>query len=131
MQDFVGQGIAFPLELDSRGRLGMVTGAPNIERSMSLIVGTAYGERPMRPDFGCGIHDLVFNSASPELRTRIKLLVTSSLERWETRADVLGVDVEFQQDNTLAEITVKYRIKNSYDIRNLLVPFYLIPEQEG
>ena len=45
--------------------------------------------------------------------------------------DSLGVDVEFRQDNTLAEITVKYRIKNSYDVRNLLVPFYLIPEQEG
>lgn len=111
-QDFVGKGIAFPLELDSQGRLGMVTGAANIERSIALIVGTAYGERPMRPDFGCGIHDLVFNSASPELRTRIQLLVTSSLERWETRADILGVDVEFQQGNTLAEITVKYRIKN-------------------
>ena len=47
------------------------------------------------------------------------------------KRDILGVDVEFRQDNTLAEITVKYRIKNSYDVRNLLVPFYLIPEQEG
>ena len=63
----------------------MVTGAANIERSIALIVGTAYGERPIWPDFGCGIHDLVFNSASPELRTRIQLLVTSSLERWKTR----------------------------------------------
>ena len=83
MQDFVGKGVAFPLALDSQGRLGMVTGAANIERSIALIVGTAYGERPMRPEFGCGIHDLVFNSASPELRTRMQLLVTSSLERWE------------------------------------------------
>ena len=131
MQDFVGRGIAFPLTLDSRGSLGMVKGAANIERSIALIVGTAYGERPMRPDFGCGIHDLVFNSASPELRTRIQLLVTSSLQRWETRADILGVDVEFLEGNTLAQITVKYRIKHSYDVRNLLVPFYLIPEQEG
>jgi len=59
-KDFIGEGIAYPLIMDSTGRLALVSGVENVERSMRLILGTAYGERPMRPDFGCGIHDLVF-----------------------------------------------------------------------
>ncbi|MGB4324868.1 MAG: GPW/gp25 family protein [Candidatus Nanopelagicales bacterium] len=126
-KDFVGEGIAYPLRLDSTGRLALVGGVENVERSMQLILGTAYGERPMRPDFGCGIHNLVFEAASVELISRIQTLVISSLLRWETRADILAVDVKFEGDNTMANITVKYRLKDSYDVRNLLVPFYLIP----
>ena len=64
-KDFIGEGIAYPLTMDSTGRLALVSGVENVERSMRLILGTAYGERPMRPDFGCGIHDLVFEAASP------------------------------------------------------------------
>lgn len=129
-RDFVGEGIAYPLRLDSTGRLALVGGAENVERSMRLILGTAYGERPMRPDFGCGIHDLVFEVASPELINRIQTLVISSLRRWETRAEILAVDVEFEGENTIAHISVKFRLKDSYDVRNLLVPFYLIPRDD-
>ena len=35
-----------------------------LEDSMRLILGTAYGERPMRPEFGCAIHDYVFASVN-------------------------------------------------------------------
>lgn len=84
----------------------------------------------MRPDFGCGIHDLVFEAASPELVSRIQELVISSLRRWETRADIIAVDVKYEGENTVAHITVKFRLKDSYDVRNLLVPFYLIPRDD-
>lgn len=129
-KDFIGEGIAYPLTMDSTGRLALVSGVENVERSMRLILGTAYGERPMRPDFGCGIHDLVFESASPELVSRIQELVISSLRRWETRADIIAVDVKYEGENTVAHITVKFRLKDSYDVRNLLVPFYLIPRDD-
>lgn len=129
-QNFIGWGFDFPLGVDAQGGLAMVTGAPNIERSIRLIIGTAYGERPMRPEFGCGIHDLIFESASTELISRIQIQVTASLKRWETRADILAVDVSFPGDPSLVHILVSYRIKGTYDPRNLLVPFYLIPSKE-
>lgn len=129
-QDFIGWGFAFPITVDAQGGFAMVTGAANIERSIRLIIGTAYGERPMRPEFGCGIHDLVFEAASTELISRMQIQVTASLKRWETRADILNVDVTFPGDPSLVHILVTYRIKGTYDPRNLLVPFYLIPSQE-
>lgn len=129
-RDFIGYGFDFPLGVDSQGGMSMVTGVQNIERSIRLIIGTAYGERPMRPEFGCGIHDLVFEAASTELISRFQIQVQASLKRWETRADILGVEVTLPEDPSVVHILVNYRIKGTYDPRNLLVPFYLIPNKE-
>lgn len=128
--DFVGQGFAFPMGLNHQGEIQMVSGSANVERSIQLIIGTAYGERPMRPDFGCGIHDLVFEVTSVELLSQIRVQVRSSLRRWETRADILNVNASFANDPSLVEISITYRLKGNYDPRNLLVPFYVIPQLE-
>jgi phage baseplate assembly protein W len=130
MTDFVGRGVDYPLRFDDQGRLSLVGGSANIERSIALIIGTAYGERPMRPEFGCGIHALVFETPSPELSTQIQAQVTASLKRWEPRIDVVSVGVKFDNENTTAHILVTYRLKDTYDVRNLLVPFYLIPNED-
>jgi phage baseplate assembly protein W len=130
LTDFVGHGVDFPLRFDQRGHISLVGGIANVERAIHLIIGTAYGERPMRPEFGCGIHSLVFETPSPELSTQIQAQVTASLQRWETRIDVVTVQVSFDNDNTTANILVTYRLKDSYDVRNLLVPFYLIPNED-
>lgn len=129
-QDFVGSGFAFPMGTDDQGGIRMVGGADNIDRSIRLIMGTAYGERPMRPEFGCGIHDLLFDSTSLELLGQVQAQVTASLRRWETRADIIGVTAAYGDDPTVINIQVTYRIKGNYDPRNLLVPFYVIPREE-
>ena len=129
-QDFVGSGFAFPMDIDDQGGIRMVGGPDNIDRSIRLIMGTAYGERPMRPDFGCGIHDLLFDSTSLELLGQVQAQVVASLRRWETRADILDVSATYGDDPTVINIQVTYRIKGNYDPRNLLVPFYVIPREE-
>jgi len=129
-QDFVGSGFAFPMDIDDQGGIRMVGGTDNIDRSIRLIMGTAYGERPMRPDFGCGIHDLLFDSTSLELLGQVQAQVVASLRRWETRADILDVSATYGDDPTVINIQVTYRIKGNYDPRNLLVPFYVIPREE-
>ena len=55
--EFIGAGWAFPLRTDATGGIALVTREREIEESIRLVLGTAYGERPMRPEFGCGIHD--------------------------------------------------------------------------
>ena len=129
-QDFVGSGFAFPMGVDDQGGVRMVGGSDNIDRSIRLIMGTAYGERPMRPEFGCGIHDLIFDSTSLELLGQVQAQVTASLRRWETRADIIDVSATYGVDPTVINIQVTYRIKGNYDPRNLLVPFYVIPREE-
>ncbi len=126
----MGSGFAFPMGIDDQGGILMVGGTDNIDRSIRLIMGTAYGERPMRPEFGCGIHDLLFDSTSLELLGQVQAQVTASLRRWETRADIIDVSASYGDDPTVINIQVTYRIKGNYDPRNLLVPFYVIPREE-
>ena len=129
--DFTGWGFSFPMGANTYGGMNMVTGNENVERSIRLIIGTAYGERPMRPEFGCGIHDLVFEPVSVSLASRMRMAIEQSLARWETRADILGVSVTFDQDDpSLINIVVQYTLKGMYDPRNLLVPFYRIPQED-
>lgn len=97
---------------------------------MRLILGTAYGDRPMRPEFGCAIHDMLFEPSTADLATRIRVEVEQSLVRWEPRVDVLGVDVTQDGEPSRLLINVRYQLKGTYDPRNLLVPFYVIPSEE-
>ncbi len=126
---FTGRGFAFPWGISPQGGMRMVSGHENAERAMRLILGTAYGERPMRPEFGCAIHDMLFEPGTIDLLSRIQVEVGDSLARWEPRVDVIEVKAEFGDDPSLVNITVKYQLKGTYDPRNLLVPFYVIPTE--
>jgi phage baseplate assembly protein W len=130
--EFVGAGWAFPLQLDHTGGFELVTDDREIREAIRLIIGTAYGERPMRPDFGCAIHDFVFADADAATAGRIIYEVRLSLRRWEPRIDVDDVVVSNDEhDRSLMYVDVRYRIKNTNDPRNLVFPFYTIPAEPG
>ena len=61
MKNFLGRGLSFPLQVGGYGRLETSHAEQSIAQSIRLILGTAPGERVMRPEFGCQIHDLVFH----------------------------------------------------------------------
>ena len=92
---FVGQGVGIlgRLRTNAAGQIALVSDMQELEEAIRLILGTAYGERPMRPEFGCGIHDLLFASVDSETAGRVAYEVRASLARWEPRIEVLGVDV--------------------------------------
>jgi phage baseplate assembly protein W len=128
--EFIGAGWAFPLRTDSAGGIALVTRERKIEESIRLILGTAYGERPMRPEFGCGIHDLVFARADDETAARVSYEVRAALVRWEPRIDVVSVEVALDDaDKGVLYIDVSFRATDSNDPRNLVFPFYTIPEE--
>ena len=128
--DFTGKGWGFPLRTDATGGIALVSGEREIEESMRLVLGTAYGERPMRPEFGCAIHDFVFAPADTALAGLVAYEVRASLRRWEPRIDVQDVTVEVSADNpNLVYIDVAYLVRQTNDPRNLVFPFYFIPEE--
>jgi len=129
--EFVGSGWAYPMRADRAGRIALVSGEREIEESLRLVLGTAFGERPMRPEFGCAIHDLVFHPADTSLAGLMAYEVRASLTRWEPRIEIDDVDVTFDVERpTVAYIDVRYRLRQDNDPRNLVFPFYFIPEEE-
>ncbi len=124
--DFLGEGWPFPIKLDSSGRVPFVAGEAKIRQSLWALLGTAPGERLMLPDFGCGIHDLVFQPNTAALRGLVQGRVSDALLRWEPRIDLLEVRVETGPDmgNTLL-IRIDYRIRSNNSFYNLVYPFFL------
>jgi len=129
--EFIGSGIAFPMRVGPTGGIALVSEHREIEEAIRLILSTAYGERPMRPEFGCGIHDLVFAPADATTAGQIAYEVRLSLSRWEPRIDVTDVTVTIDdQDPSVLYIDITYEVKGTNDPRNLVFPFYVIPTEE-
>ena len=129
--DFIGRGLSFPVRTDATGSVALVDGDREIVESIRLILATAPGERPMRPEFGCAIHDLVFAPADSATAGQIAYEVRQSLERWEPRIDLHDVIVDFAEAaNGTLLIDIRYTLRNTNDPRNLVFPFYVIPPHE-
>jgi phage baseplate assembly protein W len=128
--EFVGSGLGFPVRVDLTGGVGLVSGEREIEQSIALILCTIPGERPMRPEFGSRIHDYVFAPADATTAGLIAHEVRQSLLRWEPRVDVDDVLVTPDPyDRGVLLVDIRYSIRSTNDPRNLVFPFYVIPEE--
>jgi phage baseplate assembly protein W len=129
--DIVGTGWGFPMGVDGRGSIRMARGAEDVEEAIRLILGTAPGERRMRPEFGCRIHDFIFAPLNVTTFGMIRYHVEQALGRWEPRITVVDVAVapDPHVDGCLL-VTITYTLRDSVDERSLVYPFYTIPEHE-
>jgi len=123
---FLGTGWKFPLQVTPTGGIATATAEQRIEEAILLILSTGRGERVMLPDFGCGIHDLVFAPNDSSTVSKIVDSVRRSLVAYEPRIDVLDVTAETTdgQPNLLL-IRVDYRIRDTNSMKNLVYPFFI------
>jgi len=129
--EFVGAGWAYPLRTDPTGRIALVDGEREIAESIRLILMTAPGERPMRPEFGCAVHDYVFAPADAATAGDIAYAVRVALNRWEPRIELGDVAVRFDAvDAGVLYVEITYSVRGTNDPRNLVFPFYVIPPHE-
>lgn len=131
--EMIGRGVAFPLRMsEGYNHLATVGGDDNIKQSIYIIIHTAPGERVMRPDFGCAIHDLIFSPANNQTAREAERHVSNALKQWEPRIDLQEVRVSAQQgdlpEHGYLLIEVDYTLKSTSDSNNLIFPFYLNPQ---
>ncbi len=126
----IGRGWHFPPLLDERGTISLTGDENEIEQSIQIIMNTAPGQRVMRPEFGCRIHELVFapnNATTAGLAIRY---VNEALGQWEPRITVKRVDVNPDpDDDSRLLISIDYQVNARHNNRSLVYPFYLIPEE--
>jgi phage baseplate assembly protein W len=123
-QPFLGRGWRFPVGLET-GKIATVEYEEAVRQSMGIVLGTAKGERVMRPDFGCGIYDLVFGVNDANTAARVAHAVREALLFFEPRIDVIDVDVRRENDGTVMLISVDYQVRATDNVFNLVYPFYL------
>ena len=129
-EEFIGSGWSYPIHTDATGAIALVSGDRELKEAIELVLRTAPGERPMRPEYGCAIHDFVFAPADATTAGRLAYEVRASLERWEPRVDVIDVEVNPDPDDaSTLYIDIRYTRRGVNDPRNLVFPFYVIPAE--
>jgi hypothetical protein len=125
----LGRGWASPATVDGLGEARLEYGAEKVRQSIRLVLGTRRGERTMRPDFGAGLEDFLFEPFTTTTAALVRHRVETALVQWEPRIDVLEVLVDVaDRGRGRLDITIGYRIRSSNTFYNLVYPFFV---QEG
>ena len=131
MSDFLGVGWAFPVAVDARGRIALARQERDIEEAVQMILLTPKGQRVMRPDFGCQIHDLTFSPNDATTAGLVAYYVKEALGMWEPRIRVHDVSTSVDpRDASRLLVEIHYEINASHDRRSLVFPFYSIPGEQ-
>jgi phage baseplate assembly protein W len=129
-REFLGQGLAFPFQVNPRGEIALAKGERDIEQSIRIILETMPGERVMRPEFGCRIWELVFAPHDPTTEGLLIHYVEEALARWEPRIDLTEVRVSDDPIHDGAVLVeINYMIKATHDERSIVYPFYIQVEE--
>lgn len=128
--DLVGSGWRFPPGIDGRCGIALTSRDQEIEEAIQIILSTAKGQRVMRPEFGCRIHELLFAPINTSTITAAAHYVRDALAWWEPRITVQDVIISQDPDRaTCLLIYITYQIRATHDERALVYPFYTIPDE--
>lgn len=125
MSSFYGQGVSYPVALDVTGGITESSGLQNIQQSIQIILGTQYGERVMRPTFGCNLKSLVFAPNNQQTSALARQYVMDGLQQWEPRITVKSVSVTNSVESPMLLIDIQYVVNASLDPQAMIYPFYL------
>jgi len=128
--DIVGTGWAFPPKIGPQGGVALARSFNEIEQAIKIVLLTPPGQRVMRPEFGCRIHELIFAPMNRETFAQAVRYVEDALEMWEPRINVIDVAVNPDENqHGRLFIDIQYELRATSDKRSLVFPFYLIPEE--
>lgn len=125
-KDFLGKGWKYPVRVNAQQKIAISEYEEDIKEAIWIILGTARGERVMRPEFGCGIHEYVFSSMDAVNLSLIENSVREALTLWEPRIEIIDVkaDTRYAGEGKLV-VNIDYRVRATNTQFNLVYPFYL------
>ncbi len=127
--DFIGKGWRFPIKVNAQGGISLSEGPERVQDAIWVIIKTALGERVMRPQFGAGVNDFVFQPNSPAHRTELVTAIKDALAKWEPRIEMEQVRADTTEDEpSQVLVSIEYRLRTTNELFNVVYPFYL---QEG
>lgn len=130
-RDFLGKGLRFPVSVNLNGGMSTSQLEENVRQSIFVILGTAPGERLMRPDFGCQIHDLMFAPNTDITAARAEVYCEEAIYKYEPRVSYVKCTAASHPDEpNRLDVKIEYVIAGKNDKKNLVFPFYLRNEEE-
>lgn len=129
-REYLGTGFSFPLQINVQGGISLSSDHQNVREAIWIILRTELGERVYRPNFGCRLSELTFAPLNTRTLFLIKLYVQEALEIWEPRIELEEITVDPDPVAGRVDISIDYRLKDSYEPGSLVYPFYLVPREE-
>ncbi|RPI19319.1 MAG: hypothetical protein EHM58_02310 [Ignavibacteriae bacterium] len=125
-KSFLGTGWSFPPEFNKDTKnVKMLSDEEDIESSLHILLTTRPGERVMCPDYGCNLDELVFESLSTTFKTYIKDLVKTTINLYEPRIKLNGVELDESNElQGIVLISIDYTIQSKNTRYNYVFPFY-------
>jgi uncharacterized protein len=124
-KSFLGVGWSFPVA-ETAGQTDMAQYEEDVREAVLIVLLTNPGERIMRPTFGAGLNDFLFEPINSTTMATIQQRVEDSLIDWEPRIDVVSVSVAPDTtNNATLLIDIEYRVRATNNVGNLVYPFYL------
>jgi phage baseplate assembly protein W len=130
-RDFLGKGLRFPVSVNLNGGVSSSVLEENVRQSIFIILGTAPGERIYRPDFGCRIHDLMFEPNNAITAAAAEVYCEEALYKYEPRIESVTCRARPNADEpNRLDVRLEYIIAGKNEKRNLVYPFYLKQQDE-
>ena len=108
--------VGFPFELDNRGYINSPDHETHIRQLMELVLFTSPGERVNRPDFGCGLLELLFADAADPESVVSAYEIEGQLSRWLGEyVDIESLDLV--PIDSMLQIRITYRLKQDDQLR--------------
>jgi len=127
---FLGIGWAYPPTASTTGEVQTAAYEEDIRQAIWIILGTARGERVMRPDFGAGLDRLLFEPITTTTMSLVQHYAEEALVTWEPRIDSVAVAVSADAPRGRLMLDVRYRVRTTNTFYNLVYPFYLMEGRE-
>lgn len=127
-KEFLGRGFAFPPRIDSAtGQFVMAESEEDIRQSIYIILMTRMKERAMLPDFGCNLHEYIFEVPDSDFEVQIGSEIREALMRYEPRIINVEVEVDSQRiSNGVIYLNIQYTVRATNNPNNLVFPYYLM-----
>lgn len=126
-KEFLGRGWSFPPVFMKSGRKVVMTeGYEDIEKSLEILLGTRKGERVLRPDYGCNLDEMVFETFNESVKTYMADMVETAILYHEPRIEPLNITINdsFVYEGRLL-IEIEFLVRTTNSRFNKVYPFYL------
>ena len=118
------------LQIAPQGDIAMVDENDSVRQALFLLLSTSPGERVMRPEYGCQIHQLVFSPNDDTTAGLAIYYVRRAIERWERRIDILRLDAGRNPDFAeQLDIMLEYRVRATQRIETIVISMNLVGEK--
>ena len=126
-KSFLGTGWSFPPTfLKESANIALVSDEEDIKQSLKIYFNTKIGERIMRPEYGCVIHEHIFDRIDDSILDILSFELTQNIGQIEPRIIVEKIDSKkVDKDGGIIEINMIYRIISSNVRDNIVFPYYI------